>query len=209
MRVHPRPMRDSWQVWDGQLYVDTALPFGFRSAPKIFTALADGLLWIMANQGIREAIHYLDDYLLFGDPDTQECVEALRVMLSLCEQLGVPVSVPKIEGPATVLTFLGIELDTVSCELRLPTEKLIRLKAMLGGWSNKTSCTKRELLSLIGQLQHACKVVHPGRTFLRRMIDLSTVAKQLHHHIRLAAAFRSDLQWWLTFFYKMEWSKYA
>lgn len=200
--VHPDDRHLLGMEWDKRLYVDTALPFGLRSAPKIFTALADGLLWIMASQGIREAIHYLDDYLLFGDPDTQECAEALRVMLSLCQQLGVPVSMPKIEGPANVLTFLGIELDTVRCELRLPSEKLIRLKSTLGGWSTKISCTKRELLSLIGQLQHACKVVRPGRTFLRRMIDLSTVAKQLHHHIRLTAAFRSDLQWWLTFLIK-------
>ena len=34
-------------------------------------------------------------------------------------------------------------------------------------------CKKRELLSLIGQLNHACRVVRAGRTFLRRMIDLS------------------------------------
>ena len=31
----------------GQVLVDTALPFSLRSAPKIFTALADGLMWVM------------------------------------------------------------------------------------------------------------------------------------------------------------------
>ena len=62
----------------------------------------------------------------------------------------------------------------------------------------KKCCTKRELLSLIGQLQHACRVVPPGRSFLR-MITLSTTAKDLHHHIRLNAGFRSDLQWWSAF----------
>ena len=36
------------------------------------------------------------------------------------------------------------------------------------------SCTKRELLSLIGLLQHAAKVVVPGRTFVRRLINLSS-----------------------------------
>jgi len=52
---------------------------------------------------------------------------------------------------------------------------------------------------LIGQLQHACRVVRAGRTFPRRMIDLSMVAKELHHHIRLNRGFRSDLQWWSLF----------
>ena len=65
--------------WDGKWYVDMALPFGLRSAPKIFTALADGLIWIMFSHA---AIHYLDDdYLLFSCPGSQECAQAL---LSLC-----------------------------------------------------------------------------------------------------------------------------
>ena len=78
----------------------------------------------------------------------------------------------------------------------------MRLKALIAQWQHKKACTKRELLSVIGQLQHACKVVRPGRTFLRRMIDLSTHAKELHHYLRLNAAFRSDLQWWATFLVK-------
>ena len=33
------------------------------------------------------------------------------------------------------------------------------------------SCTKRKLLSIIGQLQHACGIVKQGRAFLQRMIE--------------------------------------
>ena len=105
----------------------------------------------------------------------------------------------KTEGPAAILIFLGIELDTVAGILRLPKEKLLRLQAEIGRWAGRQSCTKRDLLSLIGQLQHACCVVKPGRSFLRRMISLSTVAKELHHRIRLNRGFRSDLQWWACF----------
>ncbi|XP_064397558.1 uncharacterized protein LOC135344321 [Halichondria panicea] len=60
-------------------------------------------------------------------------------------------------------------------------------------------CIKRELLSLLGMLHHAAKVVPPGRTFLRRMIDTSMLATQNHHHIRLGLGFRSDLHWWSLF----------
>ena len=179
--------------------MDTALRFGLRSAPKIFNALADGLTWIMGHNGIEWAIHYLDDYLFLGGPSSQQYDDALRLAQSLCEILGVPVSREKVEGPATILTFLGILLDTMAMELRLPQVKLERLKATIAKWRHKRNCTKRELLSLIGQLQHACKVVRHGRAFLRRMITLSTTAKKLHHHIRLNASFRSDLEWWALF----------
>ncbi|XP_057296127.1 uncharacterized protein LOC130625062 [Hydractinia symbiolongicarpus] len=60
-------------------------------------------------------------------------------------------------------------------------------------------CTKRELLSLIGSLSFACKVVKCGRMFLRRLIDLSTTVRSLHHHISLTTESRKDIQWWCEF----------
>ena len=104
----------------------------------------------------------------------------------------------KLEGPSCTLSFLGILLNTVKLELRLPEEKLHWLKEMIQLWHGRKSCTKRELLSLLGH-HHACQVVAPGRSFLHRMIALSKEAKQLHHHIRLNAGFQSDLEWWAIF----------
>ena len=67
-------------------------------------------------------------------------------------------------------SFLGIELDTEAGIARLPQEKLERLLAEIRRWAGRHSCTKIKLLLLIGQLQHACCVVKPGRTFLRNII---------------------------------------
>ena len=99
------------------------------------------------------------------------------------------------------LTFLGIEMDTLACKLRLPADKLCRLTVTLAEWSARSFCRRRQLESLIGTLQHACRVVKPGREFLRRMIDLLRTpgATKGHHYIRLNHEFRADLQWWVTF----------
>ena len=196
--VHPTDRLLLGMQWRGELYIDTALPFGLRSAPKIFSALADALLWIFNSHGIK-AIHYLDDFLLFGEPHSSECSQALSKALAICARLGIPVAVQKTEGPTCVLVFLGIELDTSAGTLRLPQAKLSRLQEEIQRWLGRRVCTKRELLSLIGQLQHACCVVRPGRSFLRRMIGLAKVARELHHRIRLNKDFRSDLQWWACF----------
>ena len=197
--VHPddRPLLGI--RWKGVTYIDGALPFGLRSAPKLFTAVADALLWIMGQRGVREALHYLDDFLVVGPPGSERCGEDLQCCLEVCRGLGVAVAPQKTEGPSTRLTFLGIEIDTMEMVVRLPRDKLVRLRTLIGEWKGKKCCRKRQLLSLIGLLQHASKVVRSGRTFLRRMIDLSMTAKEGHHWLRLNKAFQSDLLWWDVF----------
>ena len=137
------------------------------------------------------SIHYLDDFL-FADPlGTGECGVSLQLAERICTRLGVPLAVEKREGPAQVLVFLGIILDSVRMELRLPEEKLQRMSSMVEEWLPRRSCTKKELLSLMGHLQHAARIVKPGRPFLRRMIDLSSSTQELHHHIRLRGEFKA------------------
>ena len=60
--IHPEDWHLLGMQWQGQVYLDTALPFGLRSAPKILSALANVLLRAMASKGVREGLHYLDDF---------------------------------------------------------------------------------------------------------------------------------------------------
>lgn len=57
VQIHPD---DRWlmgMLWDGSLFVDTALLFGLRSAPKILMSLADAAEWIVQQQGLNFMIH--------------------------------------------------------------------------------------------------------------------------------------------------------
>ena len=78
----------------------------------------------------------------------------------------------------------------------MPHDKLSTLKSPLQTWRGGKACRKRELLSLIGTLSHASKAVRAGRTFLQRLIDLTTVVKHLGHFVRLSLNARADLEWW-------------
>ena len=68
-------------------------------------------------------------------------------------------------------------------ELCLPEEKLQRLGEVITLWQGTKSCLKKELLSLIGHLQHAIRIVKPGLAFLRRM--KASVRRQLPPHYLL------------------------
>ena len=185
--------------WEDQIYIDPMLPFGLRSAPKIFNAVADALHWFLGRCGIHHLFHYLDDFILVAPPNSPQCQLNLSTLLQACRELGVPIASQKTDGPATCLVFLGIEVDSMAGELRLPHDKLQRLQTLLHQWGDRKACTRKELESLIGMLNHACKVVRAGRSFLRRMIDL--LHSRPHHNlpIRLNAGFRADLAWWRCF----------
>ena len=111
----------------------------------------------------------------------------------------MPVAAHKVEGPATQLTFLGIQIDSVANELSLPPAKLDRIRGTVGAWLKRKVATKRELQSLIGLLHHAAAVVPPGRTFLRQLIDMSKRENRPCHFTRLNMLVHFDLQWWACF----------
>eukprot|EP00731_Ephydatia_muelleri_P014516 Em0008g236a len=193
--VHPddRPLLGI--EWKGSVYCDAMLPFGLRSAAKIFSAVADALEWILRRRGVDHVAHYLDDFIILGAPHSSQCAHSLRIVVDTCAELGVPLALDKCEGPSTCLTFLGIELDTKTRTLRLPRDKLARILDTLETWQEKKVCRRKELESLVGLLHHACTIVRPGRSFLRRMIALLSTAND-RHVIRLNRAFRADLAWW-------------
>ena len=197
--IHTSDRRLLGVRWRGQLFLDLMLPFGLRSAPKVFTALADDLEWCVRQQGVDNIEHYLDDFVVFGPPDSPVCQGSLDILTGQCKALGVPLALEKSMGPTTCLPLLGVEIDTTAAVLRLPEEKLTRLRRETQRWAQKRSCTKKELESLIGFSQYACKVIQPGRSFLRSMIALLSAVDAPHHHIKLSAEFRGDLSWWCLF----------
>ena len=199
------PVRqEDWNLlgihWKSKYYIDTCLPFGLRSAPFLFNRLADAIHWILQNNyEVHHLLHYLDDFLTAGPAYSNTCHHNLSAMRSLCQAIGAPIKEEKVEGPTTRLTFLGIVLDTVSMEASISVERKTSLLTAIHSFLTFRKCTKRQLLSLIGKLSFACKVVPAGWIFLRRLIDLSCSVTRLHHHIRITNEARLDLQWWLNF----------
>jgi len=59
--------------WGNQVYIDRMLPFGLRSAPKIFNSVADAVEWCVSREGVDYIFHYLDDFAVVGSPDSDTC----------------------------------------------------------------------------------------------------------------------------------------
>ena len=197
--VHPDDQPLLGMARRGQTFCDRALPFGLRSAQKLFTAVADGLSWALHCEGIANLLHYLDDFFFWLEASSSDCANALSIAVPLCGRLGLPVAPQKVVGPTTSIVFLGILFDSVRQEISLPEDKLARLRMELRTWGVWRSASKRQLQSLIGLLNHAAKVVRPGHPFLRSLIDTMKIPRRQDQKIRLNLECQGDIVWWQEF----------
>ena len=126
--VHPDDQPLLGIQWRGVTFVDRALPFGLRSAPKIFNSVADFPVWVLHCEGVSPLIHYLDDFLLFSPTQSMAAAIARSRVETVFSHIGALLTHHNTEGPATVLTFLGIQIDTDLLQLSLPREKVTCLR---------------------------------------------------------------------------------
>ena len=159
-------------------------------------SLTPWLTWALYCKGARHILHYLDDFLILGPPGSTETATIRLLVESTLRRLGVPIAHHKTEGLSPITTFLGIQIDSNTFQLSLPSEKIQRLQDLLGQWTGRRSCTKKELQSLLGHLSHAVTVIRPGRIFLCNLFSLLSRVHNPHHFVRLNSQAREDLAWW-------------
>ena len=124
--------------------------------------------WLVQTEAQRGlSIHHLDDYLFVGAQGSGDCKALLEVFHETCQHLGVPIAHEKTEGPVTEIVCLGLQINTQKQTVTIPMEKLDenvkKIKTML----KQKKVTLKQLQSMIGSLNFACRAVAPGRAFLR------------------------------------------
>ena len=197
--LHPADYHLTGFQWQNKFYYDRCLPQGSASSCNIFETFSTALKWILQNKlQVGTVVKVLDDFLFIANTK-QQCQAALNSFIYMCHELGVPVAYHKTAGPTQIITFLGIELDTLNMVARLPMDKLDKYKHELKLAMTHDKITLRELKSLIGKLQFATAVVKPGRAFLRRLYDMTILTRKPHHYIRLTKSAKQDLDTWFHF----------
>ena len=177
---------------------DTRLCFGGRRSPGIFHRLTQSVKRMMHRKGFQGVVVYLDDFLIVS-PSQEECELAFTTLRELLLDLGFQISPSKVVPPCQQLTFLGIVFDTRAMELSLPQSKLDETSLLINTFLARKRASKRQLQQLAGKLNWACRVVHGGRTFLRRILDSLNSLRSASAKFRFTPEFRKDLFWWQSF----------
>ena len=143
-------------------------------------------------------VNYLDDFLVVAD-SAQDSLAARNIVTSIITLLGFKVSWKKVTPPSQTTVFLGSTIDSIAMELSLPMAKVEKLKMSIQTLVQKGSATKRELDYIGGLVSHCSYVVRGGRTFSRRIFDLSASYSRNSKCIPLDDSILVDLDWWFHF----------
>lgn len=196
--IHPDDVPAMGFYWEGSYYFDKTLAMGCRTSAKIFERFTTALEWIMKNKfSLQHCHHVLDDFLLASRPQSV-ADHQFHIFLAVCKYLNIPIKVTKTDS-GMIIVYLGIELDTIHMQSRLPQDKITKCIGKIDKVLSKDRVMKKTLESLAGLLNFACRVIRPGRAFLRR--TYSTIAAQHHSYkpIRVSKSIKDDLLMWRTF----------
>ncbi len=182
--------------YDGRMYTYARCPFGFSPCPfYCSTWSAEFKSWLRSLD--IETAHLMDDWMVVDD--TRSAVEVeLDKVCAMFEEVGFGMAKEKNQI-GQVLTFLGVEIDTVTMTMRFdPTQSMgmrleletFRDRLIKGGQLSHTT-----IRHVCGKLNWYSEVVQSGRLHLR-----SWWCYDKYHRELLASTFNkmlTDTQWWI------------
>ena len=91
-------------------------------------------------------------------------------LLCLLTALGFYLSWEKCELlPVQHGKFLGLEVDTVACQLSVPADKVQRIKDSIHSKQQQQQATSRQLAGIAGMLMSAAPALHMAPLYLRSL----------------------------------------
>ena len=87
-----------------------------------------------------KVLHLLYDFLVIVPEEVKAHETMCTFFLDIFESLGVPLSSKKTEGPCHVIEYLGIFLDSIKTEARLPRDKIVRIQQIINAIAGYLTC---------------------------------------------------------------------
>ena len=158
------------------LYIDICLLFGFRHGSALCQRLSDAVRFIMAQKGFS-VTNYIDD--IIGHLVMSKFKASFDALTALLLELGFDISKKKVVQPATRVTCLGVDIDTVEFTVSIPPDNVSEILSECQLWADRNEYTKKQLQSLLGKLLYVTKCVRISRPFLNCMLDLLRASDKL------------------------------
>lgn len=147
--IHPQSRRFLRFCVQGRHFQFLVLPFGLRSAPRVFTKVVAPVVAVLHLRGLL-VYPYLDDWLIHA-PSQSLLLEAQGVVCSVLRDHGFLLNLPKCQlSPSQDLVFIGARFRTDLGRVFLPVPRILTLVSLARRFLQGDSFPVRLWLRLLG-----------------------------------------------------------
>ena len=143
-------------------FVDKCLPFGASFSCAIFQEFSNYIAYIVRYRTGKPLVNYLDDCFFFVALRKLLCDGQVNTFPQICSMINFLVSLEKTVW-GTLLTFLGLLIDTINQVICIPLDQLERASDMIEYILNKRNAkvTVHQVQKLTGFFNFLCKCIIP------------------------------------------------
>ncbi len=153
-------------AFEGRAWQYRVLPFGLSQSPRVFTKVVEGALTPLREVGVR-ILNYLDDWLILAQ-SREQLGDTRDLVLWHLSQLGLRVNWEKSKlSPVQRISFLGVELDSVSMTARLTEERAQAVLNCLSSFRGRNVVPLKQFQRLLGHMASAAAVTPLGLLHMR------------------------------------------
>ena len=182
--------------WEGEYYVDLAIPFGLRHGASACQRTSEAAGEIAAARHGSKTLAYVDDTC--GGAVKEQAEAHYRGLLETYNRLGLEVAPAKCQAPSYLLLWIGVLFDTLNLSMSIDPERVQEAVDRCKKFLSATKVTLHQLQSFLGKLFHAVKCTASARVFLSRLLDLLREAT-VSHVVTVSEEARSDARWCASF----------
>ena len=174
--IHEHSRKYFGIYWDEEYYVLCVLPFGWKSSPYIYHSLTEAVNMYVRSLGIP-MLGWIDDmlglvqqllHLASDEQQFQSCLRAMVVVSYVMFMAGYFLGISKCSLlPEQMVTYLGIECDTMRARFRVPETRRDKYIPLLQKLMTKTWISYATLESIVGKLASLECAVAPGMWYTR------------------------------------------
>jgi hypothetical protein len=190
--------------FDGQYYCYTMMPFGLKSAPRIFTLLMRHVIDDLRQQWNLRCVIYMDDLLILSSTKEVATLATMNTAVHLLS-LGWTIRWEKCQlVPCQTIEFVGWLFDFQSMTLRTTHNRRRELLTLSRSLLTIAQCRERipvkKLASFLGSLNFLRLQVEATSLYTSMMNRIKTRAVKTagwRAQARLTPVLRGELKWWI------------
>ena len=119
---HRKYLGLKWEINGETVFIeDSRLCFGLCLGPSYFDKISGFVYNILADMYNIQAVNYLDDFIVIG-ATLDDTTWAQKVVIKILRYLGFYISLGKVTPPSQVCRYLGLDIDSIRMEIRLPKD---------------------------------------------------------------------------------------